>query len=72
MIEIVPEKVEVLGRRTTQALPFEVSRSTEARAAIRLAYRFLDLRNPAVNEQLVLPAAIVPALRRLMTAAGFL
>ena len=49
LIEIVPEKVEVLGRRTTQALPFEVSRSTEAGEDVRLKYRFLDLRNPAVK-----------------------
>ena len=72
MIEIVPEKVEILGRRTTQALPFEVFRSTEAREDIRLAYRFLDLRNPAVKEKIVLRAAIVSELRRLMTEEGFL
>ena len=71
-IEIVPEKVEVLGRRSTQALPFEVGRSTEAREDIRLAYRFLDLRNPAVKEKIVLRAAIVAELRRLMTEEGFL
>ncbi len=71
-IEIVPEKVEVLGRRTTQALPFEVSRSTEAGEDVRLRYRFLDLRNPAVKEKIVLRAAIVAELRRLMTQEGFL
>ena len=72
LIEIVPEKVEVLGRRTTQALPFEVSHSTEAREDIRLAYRFLDLRNPAVKDKIVLRAQIVAELRRLMTEQGFL
>ena len=71
-IEIVPEKVEVLGRRTTQALPFEVSRSTEAGEDARLKYRFLDLRNPAVKDKIVLRAAIVAELRRLMTQEGFL
>ena len=71
-IEIVPEAVEVLGRRTTQALPFEVSRSTEAGEDARLKYRFLDLRNPAVKEKIVLRAAIVSELRRLMTQEGFL
>lgn len=71
-IEIVPETVEVLGRRTTQALPFEVSRSTEAGEDARLKYRFLDLRNPAVKEKIVLRAAIVAELRRLMTQEGFL
>ena len=72
LIEIVPEKVEVLGRRTTQALPFEVSHSTEAREDIRLAYRFLDLRNPTVKDKIVLRAQIVAELRRLMTEQGFL
>ena len=71
-IEIVPQKVEVLGRRSTQALPFEVSRSTEAGEDVRLKYRFLDLRNPAVKEKIVLRAAIISELRRLMTEEGFL
>ena len=72
LIEIVPEKVEVLGRRTTQALPFEVSHSTEAGEDARLKYRFLDLRNPAVKEKIVLRAQIVAELRRIMTQLGFL
>ena len=71
-IEIVPETVEVLGRRATQALPFEVSRSTAAGEDVRLKYRFLDLRNPAVKDKIVLRAAIVAELRRLMTQEGFL
>ncbi len=70
-IEIVPEKVEVLGRRTTQALPFEISRSTEAGEDARLRYRFLDLRNPAVRDKIVLRSNIVADLRRLMTEEGF-
>ena len=72
LIEIVPEKVEILGRRTTQALPFEVNRSTEAGEDVRLKYRFLDLRNPAVKEKIVLRARIIAELRRLMTEQGFL
>lgn len=72
LIEIVPEKVEVLGRRTTQALPFEVNRSTEAGEDVRLRYRFLDLRNPAVKEKIILRAQIIAELRRLMTEQGFL
>ncbi len=70
-IEIVPEKVEVLGRRMTQALPFEISHSTEAGEDARLRYRFLDLRNPAVKEKIVLRSKIVAELRRLMTEEGF-
>ena len=70
-IEIVPEKVEVLGKRTVQALPFEISHSTEAGEDARLRYRFLDLRNPAVKEKIVLRSKIVADLRRLMTEEGF-
>lgn len=71
LIEIVPEKVEVLGRRTTPALPFEVSRSTEAGEDARLKYRFLDLRNPSVKDKIVLRSQIIADLRKLMTERGF-
>ncbi|MBR7186227.1 MAG: aspartate--tRNA ligase [Clostridia bacterium] len=71
LIEIVPEKVEVLGRRLTQALPFEVSHSLDAGEDARLRYRFLDLRNPAVKEKIVLRSKIIADLRRLMTEEGF-
>ena len=71
LIEIVPETVEVLGRRTTPALPFEVSHSTEAGEDARLKYRFLDLRNEKVREKIVLRANIIADLRRLMTERGF-
>ena len=72
LIEIIPDRVEVLGRRSVQALPFEVSHSTEAGEDARLKYRFLDLRNPAVKDKIVLRAQIISELRRLMTERGFL
>ena len=71
LIEIVPEKVEVLGRRLMPALPFEVSHSTEAGEDARLRYRFLDLRNPAVRDKIVLRSHIIEDLRKLMTEQGF-
>ncbi len=71
LIEIVPEKVEVLGKRTVPALPFEVSHSTEAGEDARLRYRFLDLRNPAVKDKIILRSQIVADLRKLMTERGF-
>ena len=71
LIEIVPEKVEVLGRRTVQALPFEVSHSTEAREDARLQYRFLDLRNEEVRNKIILRSKIIADLRKLMTERGF-
>ena len=45
-IEIVPEKIEVLGKCLYNELPFEINRSREADEANRLKYRYLDLRNP--------------------------
>lgn len=71
LVEIVPEKVEVLGRRMTPALPFEISHSTEAGEDARLKYRFLDLRNEKVRDKIVLRANIIADLRRLMTEQGF-
>ncbi len=71
LIEIIPEKVEVLGRRTVQALPFEVNRSLDAGEDIRLRYRFLDLRNSEVRDKIILRSKIVADLRKLMTEKGF-
>ncbi len=72
LIEIIPEKIEVLGKRITNALPFEVSHSTEAGEDARLKYRFLDLRNEEVRKKIVLRAQIIAELRKLMTERGFL
>ena len=47
-IEVVPEKIEVLGKCRYNELPFEINRSREADETQRLKYRYLDLRNPAV------------------------
>ncbi len=71
LIEIVPEKVEILGKRVTNALPFEISHSLDAGEDARLRYRFLDLRNPAVKDKIILRAQIISELRRLMTEQGF-
>ncbi len=71
LIEIIPEEIEVLGR-CRETLPFEVAKSTESREETRLKYRFLDLRNPAVKDKIVLRSQIVSALRRKMTSRGFL
>lgn len=72
LIEIVPEKVEVLGKRSVPALPFEVSHSTAAGEDARLKYRFLDLRNEEVRNKIVLRSKIIADLRKLMTERGFL
>ncbi len=71
-IEIVPEKVEVLGRCRHQELPFEINRSREADETFRLKYRYLDLRNPEVKSNIILRCNVVSALRSAMTEHGFL
>ena len=71
-IEVVPEKIEVLGRCRYNELPFEINRSREADESARLKYRFLDLRNPAVKSNIILRCQVVAEIRRLMTEHGFL
>ena len=71
-IEVVPEKIEVLGKCIYNELPFEINRSKEADENTRLKYRFLDLRNPEVKSRIVLRSNVVAALRRAMTEEGFL
>ena len=71
-IEVVPEKIEVLGKCIHNQLPFEINKSKDADENTRLKYRFLDLRNPAVKSNIVLRCQLVAELRRLMTEKGFL
>ena len=71
-IEIVPEKIEVLGKCRYNELPFEINRSREADETQRLRYRYLDLRNPAVKQNIVLRCHVISALRQAMTGHGFL
>ena len=71
-IEVVPEKIEILGKCRYNQLPFEINKSKEADENTRLKYRFLDLRNPAVKQNIILRCQVVAELRRLMTEKGFL
>ena len=57
-IEVVPEDIAVLGKCRYNELPFEINRSREADEAVRLKYRYLDLRNPVVKEKIVLRSKI--------------
>ncbi len=71
-IEIVPEKIEVLGRCRHNELPFQINRSTEADETLRLKYRYLDLRNPEVKKNIIMRCNVVSALRAAMNDHGFL
>ena len=71
-IEVVPEKVTVLGRCRYNELPFEINRSREADEAQRLKYRYLDLRNPAVKQNIILRCQVIAAIRKAMLEHDFL
>ena len=71
-IEVVPTEIKVLGRCRYNELPFEINRSREADETQRLKYRYLDLRNPAVKQNIILRCNVVAALRQAMTQHGFL
>ena len=71
-IEVVPEKVTILGRCRYNELPFEINHSREADEAARLKYRYLDIRNPEVKKNLILRSNVISALRNAMIAHDFM
>ena len=71
-IEVVPQTMEVLGKCRYNELPFEINRSTEADESLRLKYRYLDLRNPAVKQNIILRSQVIAALRAAMMDHGFM
>lgn len=71
-IEVVPEKIETLGKCIYNALPFEINQSKDADENTRLKYRYLDLRNPAVKNRMVQRSRVVAELRQKMNELGFM
>ena len=71
LVEISIEEIKILGKRT-QNLPFEVNTNQEIREDLRLQYRFLDLRNDRLKNNLILRAKVLQFLRKEMIAQGFL
>ena len=71
-IEVVPEKVTVLGRCRYNELPFEINHSREADEAARLKYRYLDIRNPEVKKNLIMRSNVIAALRNSMIEHNFM
>ncbi len=71
MVELKADTLEILGP-CRQSLPFEISASTQTREDIRLKYRYLDLRNNKIHDNIVLRAKILSYLRRQMEDMGFL
>ncbi|MBR4473346.1 MAG: aspartate--tRNA ligase [Oscillospiraceae bacterium] len=71
-IEVVPDAITVTGKCIYRELPFEINRSREADEAQRLKYRYLDLRNPEVKQNIILRCQVISAIRKAMTDHGFL
>ena len=71
-IEVAPSQITLLGRCQYNELPFEINYSKDAGEDARLKYRYLDLRNPQVQGNIVLRSRVVSALRRAMEDQGFL
>ncbi len=70
-IELEAHKVDVLGRVYKQ-LPFEIMTSKETREDVRLKYRYLDLRNQKVKDNIIFRSQVIAFLREKMTQMGFL
>lgn len=71
LVEIKIEKLEILGKRTA-SLPFEINTNQDVREDLRLQYRFLDLRNSRLKDNLILRAKVLQFLRAQMVKNGFL
>ena len=70
-IELEAHKVNILGKVYAN-LPFEVATSKEVREDIRLKYRYLDLRNRKVKDNMIFRSNVISFLREKMTELGFL
>ena len=71
LVEIFIEEIKILGKRTKN-LPFEVNTKQDIREDLRLQYRFLDLRNERLKNNLLLRAEVLQFLRSQMIEQGFL
>ena len=68
-IELVAEEMELLGQ--ADIIPFQVSTEEQTPEAMRLKYRFLDLRREKLHNNILLRSQVISEMRRLMTAEGF-
>jgi len=70
-IEVFADKVEILGPCKSM-LPFEINESKSTREDLRMMFRYLDLRNPVMRDNIILRADIIRFIRDKMTKLGFL
>ena len=70
-VELVVSELEVLGS-CLNMLPFDIHNSKQTREDIRLKYRYLDLRNPEIRDNIVLRSRVISHMRKKMEEKGFL
>ncbi len=70
-VEIFSDDIKILGKRTKN-LPFEINTNNDVREDLRLKYRYLDLRNKRLTDNLILRAHVIQFLREQMIEKGFL
>ncbi len=70
-VEVFIERIEILGKRTKN-LPFEINSNKDVREDLRLQYRYLDLRNEDLRNNLILRSKVIQFLRGEMIKQGFL
>ncbi len=70
-IEILVDQIEILGK-APNALPFEIITSQNSNEETRLKYRYLDLRNPSIKENILFRSKVIQFIRELMTKAEFI
>lgn len=70
-IELEAHSVDILGKVYRQ-VPFEIMTSKEIREDVRLKYRYLDLRNKKVKDNIIFRSRVIQFLREKMTEMGFL
>ncbi|HAG14044.1 MAG TPA: aspartate--tRNA ligase, partial [Ruminococcus sp.] len=71
LVEVHVEEMELLGPSKSM-LPFIPAESMDTREEVRLKYRYLDLRNPKIHENIILRSKVITYLRRKMEDLGFL
>ena len=70
-VEVEAEELEILGK-SQNALPFEIQTSMETKEEVRLKYRFLDLRNAKLHENIVFRSKVISYIRKKMENLGFI
>lgn len=69
-IEIRAEQVRILSEALTP--PFPIEANSKTKEELRLKYRYLDLRRPDIQRNIILRSKIVANIRKFMTEEGFL